>query len=56
MIQGDFNMYGEPEGAFSPFNQTQAEKITLHQVNAPFAADAAGYQMDPEFFSFYKLG
>lgn len=55
VIQGDFNMYSEPEGAFAPFNQTQAEKIMLHHVNAPFTADAAGYQIDPEFFSLYKL-
>lgn len=48
-------MYSEPEGAFAPFDQTQAEEIMLHHVNAHFTADAAGYQIDPEFFSLYKL-
>ncbi|MDQ1835226.1 DUF5710 domain-containing protein [Massilia scottii] len=44
MKQGDFGMYCEPEGAFSPISPAGAARITLHEVVEPFGCNGStGY-------------
>jgi len=40
--QDDFELFCEPEGAFSPTSKEAAALIRLHEVSEPFEAEAAG--------------
>jgi hypothetical protein len=48
--QDDFELYCEPEGAFTPISAEAAASIQLSEVIEPFVAQAAGYAYAPEFF------
>jgi len=48
--QDDFELFCEPEGAFSPTSKEAAALIRLHEVSEPFEAEAAGYADAPELF------
>jgi len=54
--QADFDLYCEPEGAFTPISAQAAAAIQLHVVHEPFAAQAAGYAYAPEFFEHAQQG
>ena len=48
--QDDFELFCEPEGAFSPISEEAAALIRLHEVLEPFEAEAGGYADAPELF------
>jgi len=50
----DFEVYCEPEGAFSPISQEKAASIQLHEVQEPFEAQAAGYSYAPDFLGYVQ--
>ena len=45
-------LHCEPDGAFMPTSEDAAARIQLLQIHEPFAALAAGYAFEPEFFRF----
>lgn len=53
-LLGDHELHCEPEGAFLPASETAATHIRLLEISEPFAAAAAGYACDPEFFAFMR--
>ena len=46
-------LHCEP-GGFMPTHPAEAEAILLNQVTEEFSADAAGYALDPEYFSLIR--
>jgi hypothetical protein len=50
-LLADHELHCEPEGAFMPVSEAAAQKIQLLRFQEPFAAAAAGYACEPEFFS-----
>jgi|SRR5271154_521956 len=52
MISDD-TLHCEP-GGFMPTQPTEAEAIVLSHVAEEFSADAAGYALDPEYFSLIR--
>jgi hypothetical protein len=55
-LQGDFDLYCEPEGAFSPISEEAAVAIRFHEVLEPFEALAGGYVLAPEFLTARSVG
>lgn len=53
-LQVDHEMFCEPDGAFTPASEIAAAEIELVHIDAPFAAAAAGYALQPEFFEFMR--
>jgi hypothetical protein len=49
----DHELHCEP-GAFMASSEAAAANIELVHIQAPFAAVASGYAMDPEFFAFMR--
>jgi hypothetical protein len=49
-LLGDHELHCEPDGAFMPTSQAAAANIQLLRIQEPFAAAAAGYAVEPEFF------
>jgi hypothetical protein len=47
----DQEMHGEPGCGFTPCSEHAAAHILLTEVAEPFQAFAAGYSLEPEFFS-----
>jgi ribosomal protein S14 len=52
---GDHELHCEP-GVFMPSSEAAAANIELVRIQEPFAAVAAGYAVDPEFFAFMRKG
>ena len=52
---GDHELHCEP-GVFMPSSEAAAANIELVRIQEPFAAVAAGYASDPEFFAFMRKG
>jgi len=50
---GDHELHCEP-GVFMASSEAAAANIELVRIQEPFAAAAAGYAMDPEFFAFMR--
>ena len=50
-LLGDHELHCEPDGAFMPSNEAAAANIQLVKIPEPFAAAAAGYAFEPEFFA-----
>jgi hypothetical protein len=50
---GDHELHCEP-GVFMASSEAAAADIELVRIQEPFAAVAAGYAMDPEFFAFMR--
>jgi ribosomal protein S14 len=50
---GDDELHCEP-GVFMPSNEAAAANIELIRIQEPFAAVAAGYAVEPEFFAFMR--
>ena len=50
---GDHELHCEP-GVFMASSEAAAANIELIRIAEPFAAVAAGYAMDPEFFAFMR--
>lgn len=48
--QGDFHMYCEPGGAFSPTDEHSASGIVLHEFAEPFGCCAGTVYSDMDFF------
>jgi hypothetical protein len=48
---GDQELHCEPEGAFMPASERAAAALRLLPIPEPFEAVAAGYSLEPEFFS-----
>jgi hypothetical protein len=44
-------VHGEPGSGFTPLNEDAAAEILLTEIVEPFEASAAGYSLEPEFFS-----
>jgi hypothetical protein len=53
--QADFDLYCEPEGAFSPISPEAAKNIRLFEVEEPFRAQAAGYAYAPAFLEYAQI-
>ena len=49
----DDALHCEP-GGFMPTQPVEADAIVLSQVAERFSADAAGYALDPEYFSLIR--
>jgi hypothetical protein len=49
LLLDDHELHCEPDGAFMPCSEAEAQNIVLLQVNEPFEALAAGYALEPEF-------
>ncbi len=47
----DHELHCEPDGAFLPSSEAAAAAVQLQQFEEPFEAAAAGYSLEPEFFS-----
>jgi hypothetical protein len=43
-------------GGFMPGDEQQAAAVLLVRIDEPFAAAAAGYSLEPEFFEHMRLG
>ena len=56
ILIGDHELHCEPEGAFMPSSEVAAANIQLVQIPEPFEAVAAGYAIEPEFFTFMRRG
>ena len=52
-VLDDHELHCEP-GAFMAASETAAAAIELLGISEPFAAVAAGYAMEPEFFAFMR--
>ena len=52
---GDHELHCEP-GVFMVSSEAAAANIELVRIQEPFAAVAAGYAADPEFFAFMRKG
>jgi hypothetical protein len=52
---GDHELHCEP-GVFMASSEAAAANIELVRIQEPFAAVAAGYAVDPEFFAFMRKG
>jgi len=50
----DHELHCEPEGAFMASSEIAAGNIQLLQIYEPFAAVAAGYSFESEFFRFMR--
>ena len=50
--QADFDLYCEPEGAFSPISPEAAKNICLFEIEEAFEAQAAGYAYAPAFLGY----
>lgn len=48
---GDQELHCEPDGAFMPASEQAAAALRLLSIPEPFEAVAAGYSLEPEFFS-----
>ncbi len=55
-ILGDDQVHGEPGCGFTPICEDEAADIILTEVAEPFAAFAAGYSLEPEFFARMRRG
>jgi len=53
-LLGDHELHCEPDGAFMPSSETEASNVQLLHIEEPFAAAAAGYALEPEFFAFMR--
>jgi hypothetical protein len=51
----DEALHCEP-GGFMPTQPAEAEAIALSEISEGFSADAAGYALDPEYFSLIRRG
>jgi hypothetical protein len=50
----DHELHCEPQGAFMPASEAAARDVRLLQIQEPLEAAAAGYALEPEFFSFMR--
>jgi hypothetical protein len=50
----DHEQHCEPDGAFFPTSEAAAANVELLRISEPFEAAAAGYALEPEFFSFMR--
>jgi hypothetical protein len=53
-LLGDHELHCEPDGAFMPSSEVAAANIELLMIREPFAAVAAGYAFEPEFFGLLR--
>jgi hypothetical protein len=54
-LQGDHELFCEPEGAFVPTSASSAGTIQLLRVDLPFEAAAGGYAYEPAFFDSMRM-
>ncbi len=55
-LLADHELHCEPDGAFAPVTEVAAANIRLLRIHEPFEAVAAGYAVEPEFFSSMRAG